>query len=74
MTYLRLCCQYGLLLEKPLSMNMREVIWAVSFDSMPEPDPYVDVDNVVGYDPNWWRENVDHESTSWSKDLVGHVK
>ena len=26
-----------------------------------------------GYDPNWWRENVDHESTSWSKDLVGHV-
>ena len=26
-----------------------------------------------GYDPNWWRGNVDHESASWSKDLVGHV-
>ena len=55
-------------------MNMREVIWAMSIDSLPEPDPYVDVDNVMGYDPNWWRENVDHESASWSKDLVGHVK
>ena len=26
-----------------------------------------------GYDPNWWRGNVDHESASWSKDLVGYV-
>ena len=29
-------------------MNKREVIWTVSFDSLLEPDPYVDVDNVVG--------------------------
>ena len=41
-----------LLLEKPLSMNMRKVIWAVTFDSLLEPDSYVDVDDVVGYDPN----------------------
>ena len=40
-------CKYELLLEKPLSMNIREVIWAVSFDSLLEPDPYVDVDDVV---------------------------
>ena len=26
-----------------------------------------------GYDPNWWRGNVDHESAFWSKDLVDHV-
>ena len=31
---------------------MREVIWAVSFDSLLEPDLYVDVNDVVGYDPN----------------------
>ena len=44
----------GFLLEKPLSMNMRKVIWAMSFDSLLEPDPYVDVDvdDVIGYDPN----------------------
>ena len=41
-----------LLLEKPLSMNMRKVIWAVTFDSLLEPDSYVDVDDAVGYDPN----------------------
>ena len=52
-------CKYGLLLEKPLSMNMREVIWAVRFDSLLGPNPYVDVDDVMGYDPNWWRWNVD---------------
>ena len=66
-------CKYGLLLEKPPSMSMREIIWAMSFDSLLELDPYMDIDDVVGYDPNWWRENMDHESTSWSKDLVGHV-
>ena len=33
-------------------MNMREVIWAVRFDSLLEPNPYVDVDDVVSYDPN----------------------
>ena len=31
-------------------MNMREVIWAVRFDLLP--NLYVDVDDVVGYDPN----------------------
>ena len=45
----------------------------MSFDLLFEPDQYVDVDDVVGYDPNWWRGNADHEVTSWSKDLVGHV-
>ena len=39
-------------MKKPLSMNMREVIWAVSFDSLCEADPYVDVDDIMGYDPN----------------------
>ena len=33
-------------------MNMREVIWAVRFDSLLGPNPYVDVDDVMGYDPN----------------------
>ena len=33
-------------------MNMREIIWAVSFDSLLEPNPYVDVDDVMGYYPN----------------------
>ena len=55
-------CKYGLLLEKLLSMNMRDVVWVMSFDSLIEPDPYVDVDDVVDYDPNWWRGNMDHES------------
>ena len=45
----------------------------MSFDSLLKPNPYVDVDDVVGYDPNWWRRNMDHESASWSKDLVDHV-
>ena len=45
-------CEYEFLLKKPLSMNMREVIWAVSFDSLCEADPYVDVDDIMGYDPN----------------------
>ena len=57
-------CKYGLLLEKPFSMNTREVIWTMRFDSLLELDPYVDVDDVVGYNLNWWRGNVDHESTS----------
>ena len=26
-----------------------------------------------GYDPNWWRRNVDHEFAFWSKDLAAHV-
>ena len=41
-------CKYGLLLKKLLAMSVREVIWAVSFDSLLKPDPYIDVDDVVG--------------------------
>ena len=41
-------CKYGLLLKKPFSMSMREVVWTMNFDSLLEPDPYVDVDDVVG--------------------------
>ena len=40
-------CKYRLLLKKPLAMSVREVIWAVSFDSLFKPNPYVDVDDVV---------------------------
>ena len=29
-------------------MRVRLVIWAVSFDSLLEPEPYVDVDDVMG--------------------------
>ena len=44
--------KYGLLLKKLLAMSVREVIWVVSSDSLLKPDPYVDVDDVMGYDPN----------------------
>ena len=40
--------KYGLLLKKPLAMSVREVIWVMNFDSLLEPDPYVDVDDVMG--------------------------
>ena len=40
--------KYGLLLKKLLAMSVRDVIWVVSFDSLLKPNPYVDVDNVVG--------------------------
>ena len=43
--------KYRLLSKKLLAMSVREVIWAMSFDSLLEPDPYVDVDDVMGYDP-----------------------
>ena len=33
-------------------MDMRKVIWALRFDSLLEPDPYVDVNDVMIYDPN----------------------
>ena len=66
-------CKYGLLLEKPLSISMREMIWDVSFDLLLELDLYINVDDVVGYEPKWWRESVDHKFASWSEDLVGHV-
>ena len=71
--FIVILCKYGLLLKKPLAMSVTEVIWVMSFDSLCEPDSYVDVDDIMGYDPNWWKGNVDHESTSWSKDLTGHV-
>ena len=51
-------CKYGLLLKKPLAMSVRdamsvrEVIWAMSFDSLLKPNLYVDDDDVMGYDPN----------------------
>ena len=40
--------KYELLLKKLLVMNVREVIRAMSFDSLLEPDLYVDVDDVMG--------------------------
>ena len=66
-------CKYGLLLKKSLAMSVREVIWAVSFNSLCEPDPYVDVDDIIGYDLNWWKGNMGHEFATWNKDLTGHV-
>ena len=48
-------CKYGLMLKKPLTMSVRAAIWAVSFDLLLKLDPHVDVDNVMGYDPNWWK-------------------
>ena len=66
-------CKYGFLLKKSLAISVGEVIWAVRFDSLLKPDPYVDVDDILGYDPNWWKGNVDHESASWNKDLTGHI-
>ena len=66
-------CKYGLLLKKSLAISVREVIWAVSFDSLHEIDPYVDVDDIIGYDPSWWKGNMGLEFASWSKDLTGHM-
>ena len=40
--------KYGLSLKKPLDMSVREVIWAMSFDSLFELNPYVNVDDVMG--------------------------
>ena len=34
-------------MKKPLAMSVREVIRVVSFDSLPELDSYVDVDDVI---------------------------
>ena len=33
-------------------MSVRKVIWTVSFNLLLKLDPYVDVDDVIGYDPN----------------------
>ena len=52
MGFVVILCKYGLLLKKPLAMSVREVIWAMSFDSLLKPDPYVDVDDIMGSDPN----------------------
>ena len=38
----------GSWLKKLFAMSVRDVIWVVSFDSLLKPNPYVDVDNVVG--------------------------
>ena len=59
-------CKYGLLSKKLLAMSVREVIWAVSFDSLLKPDPHVDVSDIMGYDSNWWKGNMDHESEFWA--------
>ena len=48
MGFVVILCKYELLLKKPLAMSVREVICAVSFDSLLKPDLYVDVDDVVG--------------------------
>ena len=53
MSFVVILREYGLLLKKPFAINIREVIWVVSFDSLLKPDPYVNVDDVMGYDPNW---------------------
>ena len=50
-------CKFGLLLKKSFAMSVKEIIWAVSFDSLLKPNPYVDVDDIMGYDPNWWKGN-----------------
>ena len=52
MGFVVILCKYGLLLKKPFAMSVREVIWAMSFDSLLKLDPYVDVDEIMGYDPN----------------------
>ena len=33
-------------------MSMREIIWAISFDSLLELNPYNDNDDVMGYEPS----------------------
>ena len=77
MTYLEFCCHFvriWFLLEKRLSMNMREEIWAVSIQYLsPIHMLMLMLMMLWDYDPNWWRGNVDHESATWSKDLVGYV-
>ena len=48
MGFVIILCKYEILLEKPLSISVREVIWAMRFDSLLKPDLYVDIDDVVG--------------------------
>ena len=54
-SFVVILCKYGLLLRKSLAMSVREVIWTVSFDLLLKLDPYVDVDDVIGYNHNWWK-------------------
>ena len=54
-------CEYGLLLKKLLAMSVREVIWALSFDSLLKPNPYVDVDDVVGL----WSQLMKRKCGPW---------
>ena len=54
-------CKYGLLLKKLLTMSVREVIWAVSFDSLIKSNPYVDVDNFVGL----WSQLMKRKCGPW---------
>ena len=54
-------CKYGLLLKKPLVVSVREVIWAMSFDSLLKPNSYVDVDNVVGL----WSQLMKRKCRPW---------
>ena len=48
MGFVVILCKYELLLKKPLAMSVKEIIWVVSFNSLFKPNPYVDVDDVVG--------------------------
>ena len=66
--FIVILCKYGLLLEKPLAMSIREVIWAVSFDLLLKPIPYVDVDNVVGF----WSQFDEEEM--WTMNLPLEVR
>ena len=50
MGFVVILCKYGLLLKKPFAMSVREVIWAMSFDSLLEHNLYVDVDVDVDID------------------------
>ena len=53
--------KYELLLKKPLAMSVREVIWVVSFNSLLEPNSYVDVDDVVGL----WSQLMKRKCGPW---------
>ena len=52
MGFVVILCKYRLLLKKLVAMSVREVIWTLSFDLLLKLDPHVDVDDVMGYDPN----------------------
>ena len=63
LSFVVILCKYGLLLEKPLSMSVREVIWAMSFDLFIEPDPYIDVIDVVGL----WSQLMKRKCGLWTR-------